>query len=165
MLALSVLGFGASAGAQDPDTIPTATPIKHVIIIVGENRSFDHLFATYQPISNRDKVLNLLSEGIINSDGSPGRNFATAHQFQIVSAPNGGKYFSSADMAQKQLYTTLPTPDLNAAPEVSPYLGLTDPGLPPSAQFLLGTGGRVQSRPAQISALPTFLTSRRVRFN
>ncbi len=24
----------------------TATPIKHVIIIVGENRSFDHLFAT-----------------------------------------------------------------------------------------------------------------------
>ena len=24
----------------------TATPIKHVIVIVGENRSFDHLFAT-----------------------------------------------------------------------------------------------------------------------
>ena len=29
--------------------IKTATPIKHVIIIVGENRSFDHLFATYVP--------------------------------------------------------------------------------------------------------------------
>jgi phospholipase C len=25
----------------------TATPIKHVIVIVGENRTFDHLFATY----------------------------------------------------------------------------------------------------------------------
>ncbi len=27
----------------------TATPIKHVIIIIGENRSFDHVFATYVP--------------------------------------------------------------------------------------------------------------------
>jgi phospholipase C len=25
----------------------TATPIKHLIIIIGENRSFDHMFATY----------------------------------------------------------------------------------------------------------------------
>jgi phospholipase C len=25
------------------------TPIKHVIIIVGENRTFDHVFATYKP--------------------------------------------------------------------------------------------------------------------
>ena len=31
------------------DAIPTATPIKHLVIIVGENRSFDHLFATYVP--------------------------------------------------------------------------------------------------------------------
>ncbi len=33
----------------------TATPIKHVIIIVGENRSFDHLFATYVPKRKREK--------------------------------------------------------------------------------------------------------------
>ena len=136
MLALLVLGSGSSAQAQ-----ATATPIKHVVIILGENRSFDHLFATYQPPSKNEKVSNLLSEGIINADGSPGRNFARANQFEIVSAPNGGKFFSSADMAQKQLYTTLPTPDLNTAPQVSPYLGLTDPGLPPADQFLLGTGG------------------------
>jgi len=25
----------------------TLTPIKHVIIIIGENRTFDHIFATY----------------------------------------------------------------------------------------------------------------------
>ena len=54
VLALSVFGLGSSAQAQaDPDKavdkIKTATPIKHVIIIVGENRSFDHLFATYEP--------------------------------------------------------------------------------------------------------------------
>ena len=49
----------------------TATPIKHVIVIVGENRSFDHLFATYAPKPG-ETVNNLLSEGIVNSDGTPG---------------------------------------------------------------------------------------------
>jgi len=45
----------------------TVTPIKQVIVIVGENRSFDHRFATYlaKPAEN---VNNLLSEGIINGD-------------------------------------------------------------------------------------------------
>jgi phospholipase C len=27
----------------------TQTPIKHVIVIVGENRTFDHVFGTYKP--------------------------------------------------------------------------------------------------------------------
>ena len=58
-------------------------------------------------------MLNLLTEGIINADGTPGPNFAKAHQFQIVSAPDGGKFFSSADMVNKQLYATLPPPDVN----------------------------------------------------
>src|SRR5579864_7244807 len=151
ILAFSVLGFGASAQTQaDPDkavdSIKTATPIKHVIIIVGENRSFDHIFATYEPQDRHEKVLNLLSEGIINQDGSPGPNFAKAHQFKIVSAPNGGKFFSSANLAQKQLYATLPAPDVAGVGAVSPYLPVLsipggDPGLPPADQFLFGTGG------------------------
>ena len=151
ILALSVFGLGSSAQAQaDPDkavdTIKTATPIKHVIIIVGENRSFDHLFATYEPKNRHERVLNLLSEGIVNEDGSPGPNFAKAHQFKIVSAPNGGKFFSSAGLAQKQLYTTLPAPDVAGVGAVSPYLPVLsipggDPGLPPADQFLFGTGG------------------------
>lgn len=146
LLAVSILGFGALAQAQsDPDKavdkIPTATPIKHVIIIVGENRSFDHLFATYEPSNKSEKVLNLLSERIVNADGTPGPNFSKAHQFQIVAPPNGGKFFSSADLAQKQLYTTLPAPDLNGIGAVSPYFGLTDPGLAAADEFLLDTGG------------------------
>jgi phospholipase C len=112
-----------------------------VIIIVGENRSFDHLFATYEPKNREERVLNLLSERIVNEDGTPGPNFAKAHQFQIVAPPNGGKFFSSAAMAQKQLYATLPAPDLNGIGAVSPYLGLVDPGLAAADEFLLGTGG------------------------
>jgi hypothetical protein len=45
---------------------------QHVIVIYGDNRSFDHLLATYKPVSG-DNIMNLLSEGIVNSDGTPGR--------------------------------------------------------------------------------------------
>ena len=38
------------APAQEASAAPaTASPIKHVIVIIGENRSFDHVFATYVP--------------------------------------------------------------------------------------------------------------------
>jgi len=65
----------------------TQTPIKHVIIIIGENRSFDHIFATYKPVNKDEKVLNLLSEGIVKADGSPGPNYALQYQ-----AMDTGKY-------------------------------------------------------------------------
>ncbi len=35
-----------SSGSNDNRT---TTPIKHVIVIIGENRSFDHVYATYRP--------------------------------------------------------------------------------------------------------------------
>src|SRR6201999_1165243 len=57
----------------------TSTPIKHVIVIIGENRSFDHVFATYVP-KRGEKVFNLLSEGIVNADGTPGPHFIKAEQ-------------------------------------------------------------------------------------
>jgi phospholipase C len=136
---------GSRPGAERRER-QTATPIKHVIIIVGENRSFDHLFATYVPKRKREKVLNLLSEGIVNADGSPGPHFDKAHQFKIVSAPNGGKFFVGVDRANKQLYSTLPAPDVGGVGAVSPYAGILgipggDPGLPPEDQFLFATGG------------------------
>src|SRR5215469_10057868 len=66
----------------------TLTPIKHVIVIVGENRTFDHLFATYKPKAG-ETVNNLLSEGIIKEDGTKGPNFAKAQQFSadIMGSP------------------------------------------------------------------------------
>src|SRR5271168_1153494 len=68
----------------------TATPIKHVIVIIGENRSFDHVFATYVPRRGQT-VHNLLSEGIIQLDANknaiPGPNF---HKAQQLSASDLG---------------------------------------------------------------------------
>jgi phospholipase C len=136
----------ADSGDQSPETADTTSPIKHVIIIVGENRSFDHLFATYVPKTPGENVLNLLTEGIVDPNGAPGPNFAKGRQYQIVSAPNGGKYFISADSPNKALYATLPPPDLAGVGALSPYIGILslphgDPGLPGFDQFLFGTGG------------------------
>ena len=98
----------------------TATPIKHVIVLIGENRTFDHLFATYVPRS-RDSIKNLLSEGIIKADGSPGRHFAKARQFLAI-APFKQKYFISLNDSEKVAYRTLPAPTLNFSPSpVFPY--------------------------------------------
>ncbi len=72
------LASAAGAPAQSGDQL-TSTPIKHVIVIIGENRSFDHVFATYVP-KQGEHVWNLLSEGIVNGDGSPGPNFERAQQ-------------------------------------------------------------------------------------
>jgi phospholipase C len=173
MFTLSVFGFGVSAQAADPDravdAIKTATPIKHVIIIVGENRSFDHLFATYVPKRKKERVRNLLSEGIINADGSPGPNFFKAHQYKIVSAPNGGKFFGSADLAHKELYATLPAPDVGGVGSVSPLAGFLsipggNPGLPPRINSSSPPEARVwTSRLVPISALLTSTPSRRDR--
>src|SRR5215471_17295622 len=150
-VALSIFGLNVSAqDTLDPDRsvdrLRTATPIKHVIIIVGENRSFDHLFATYVPKHKHEHVLNLLAEGIINADGSPGPNFARAHQFEIVAPPNNGKFFISADQSAKRIYALLPPPDIGGVPKVSPLAFILtvpggDPGLRPEDQFLFGTGG------------------------
>ena len=65
--AASALACIAAGHAADPDKavdkIQTASPIKHVIIIVGENRSFDHLFATYVPKSKHERVLEPVVAG------------------------------------------------------------------------------------------------------
>jgi hypothetical protein len=67
-----------SAFAATPSE-DTRTPIKHLVVIIGENRTFDHVFATYRPAPG-ERVWNLLSQGIVTDDGAPGPNFAQAEQ-------------------------------------------------------------------------------------
>jgi phospholipase C len=86
-LALFQFTIGASlASAQqmpNKNDDHTRTPIKHVIVIIGENRSFDHVFATYVPRPGQS-VRNLLSEGIVKADGTPGPNFEKVEQQAAV---------------------------------------------------------------------------------
>jgi len=67
-------------GSIDP-SMATVSPIKHVIVIVGENRTFDQVFGAYRPRAGQS-ISNLLSKGIITADGRPGPNFALAARIQ-----------------------------------------------------------------------------------
>src|SRR5271163_3812038 len=43
----NVASTSGKASAVTADTLPTKTPIKHLIVVFNENRSFDHYFGTY----------------------------------------------------------------------------------------------------------------------
>ena len=91
----------------------TATPIKHVIVVIGENHTFDNIFGAYKP-RHGQHVENLLSEGIINADGSFGPNVARAEQWQALdTAKNPGAY--SINPPKTQPYATLPQPNTTYA--------------------------------------------------
>ena len=87
-LALFPLLAGSALKAQTTGDNITTTPIKHLIVIIGENHSFDNVFATYTP--RRGSIWNLLSEGIVNADGTPGPNFVYAQQYSATDQASDG---------------------------------------------------------------------------
>ncbi len=95
---LSMVGLSQSVIAQ------TTTPIKHLIVVVGENTSFDTLFATYQAPQG-SSVRNLLSAGIVDAQGNPGPAYAKAVQKYPVT---DGKF--GVDHPQTTPYKALPRP-------------------------------------------------------
>jgi len=100
----------------------TTTPIKHVIVIIGENRTFDHLFATYQPVNQGETVSNLLSKGIVNADGTPGANYPSVPQNETL---NTVLYqISPLGPTGKSPYTTLPAPLAGGGPP--PFTNIED---------------------------------------
>jgi phospholipase C len=140
--------FASTLQAQEKEH--TRSPIKHVIVLIGENRTFDHIFATYVPKSH-DSVSNLLSKEIINADGTPGRHFSKAAQFQAI-APFRTTYFINLDKDEKAPYQILPTPTLNFAPTAphfplgtpASFLETVEPSLELGDEFLLTTGAATE---------------------
>lgn len=124
-LSAALAGHFAIAHADRGDTdhghhtMETETPIKHLIVIIGENHTFDNLFGGYRPPKGQT-VKNLLAEGIINADGTPGPNFAKAAQ-QQASNPN----LYRIDPQITGPYATLPQPNTT-------YASGQPPGVPDS---------------------------------
>src|SRR5258708_9334923 len=117
MANMSVMGvFVPSAQAEDGHS--TRTPIKHVIIIVGENRSVDHVFATYQPKAG-ESVDNLLSRHIIKADGTPDVNYGAALQNTATDTS-----FYNVSPGGKEPYKTLPAPLTGGPSDVCANNGL-----------------------------------------
>jgi phospholipase C len=145
----------------------TTSPIKHVIIIIGENRSFDHVFATYVPKGGQT-VHNLLSEGIVKLDANknavPGPNWDKAHQLAATDvAPDP---FLLSPPKHEFPNDILPAP-LTGGPKSSYISGnslqlaqASENGLAPDYYQYLITGGTGQSshvpdqRISNVSSLP-----------
>jgi len=128
----------------------TKTPIKHVIIIVGENRTFDHIFATYVPKKGQ-KIQNLLSEHIVKKDGTPGVNYSEAVQYSADDT-HADKYEVSPQ--DKSLYQTLPPPLTGGPIDVCKNNGIcsladamsSENGLAPEYYPSMLVGGNEQTR-------------------
>jgi len=135
------LGTPLPAAAQDHARNSTRTPIKHVIVIIGENRTFDHVFATYKP-RHGEHVSNLLSKGIVNGDGTPGPNFFLATQSTATDTaadgyqlnPSGNTPYSVLPPVLAGGYSTAPFPDVTTAKQF-------ENGLPDDYYKYLTTGG------------------------
>ena len=144
-VATSLVALTANLGAPLPasaaDGPRARTPIKHVIVIIGENRTFDHIFATYKP-RHGETVSNLLSKGIVNEDGTPGPNFSLASQSFANDSNADGYRLSPPDNTMYSVlppvlaggYTTAPFPDAATAMAV-------ENGLEDQDYVLLSTGG------------------------
>jgi phospholipase C len=149
-MALLTLGPITSLRADDDEThhnrAGTRSPIKHVITIIGENRSFDHVFGLYKP-RHGESIANLLSKGILKEDGTPGPHFAQAAQFQVTPQPT---YYVGVSGHNKTQYNMLPPPDLNGTPTAqsttappfpnTTFAGAVEPALEPADLVLLTTG-------------------------
>ncbi|MDD2768182.1 MAG: alkaline phosphatase family protein [Methylococcus sp.] len=133
----------ASGGAR--------SPIRHLIVVSGENRGFDHVFATYTPPDPNQTIWNLLSRGIVGSGGKAGSNFLLAEQQQAYSADT-----FELSPAQTGPFKTLPQPNttLNALPAgpcilsgllYSSDIFCSDPGIDPAFYDLLSIGGSGQA--------------------
>ncbi len=96
---------GGTASARGGPSGDAVTPIKHVIVIIGENHSFDNVFGTYQPPKGQT-VRNLLSEGIVTASGDPGPNVTKATQNQATDTTT-----YQVDPQRTGPYATLPQPD------------------------------------------------------
>jgi phospholipase C len=148
MIALQVFaGLPQSAYAQTAAPA-TTTPIKHVIVIIGENRTFDHVYATYKP-KEGETVSNLLSKGIVKANGKPGPNYSESAQFSALDNTASGGTFSNSPQS-KSIYSTLP-PALAGGPEKPTVAGpapfttlkvakLADPSLAAGYDQFLLTG-------------------------
>ena len=96
----------ASAATLRPAGLgSTTTPIKHVVVIIGENHTFDNVFATYQPRKGQH-IDNLLSEGIVTASGGSGPYAKKAVQ---LTASNTKTYTLSPTITGA--YTSLPQPN------------------------------------------------------
>jgi phospholipase C len=149
MVALQVFAVMPHSAYAQTSAPATTTPFKHVIVIIGENRTFDHVYATYKPKAG-ETISNLLSKGIVKANGKPGPNYSLSAQFSAVDGTSAGTSSYAISPQSKSIYSTLP-PALAGGPTAPTVAGpapfttlkvakLADPSLAPAYDQFLLTG-------------------------
>ena len=155
---------GALAKDKEDARPKTRTPVEHVIVVIAENRAYDHVFGAYVPRGHQ-QASNLLSKGIVNADGSPGPHFDLGAQFTVDPQPS---FYIGA--TAKTPYAVLPPPDTLGAhtapsdtappPFATVAAASAEPDLEPADIPLLTTGATglprnsVDTRVTNATALP-----------
>jgi phospholipase C len=167
VVALFALGDATTGNTADPqndsnspdvsktdgskgDASKTESPIKHVIILIGENRGLDHTFGVYKPKGKGQTISNILSKGIVNENGTPGPNFALAQQYSVAAQ---SQFYIGVPASAKTPYgaaNLMPQPNTNGSPQspssltsgsTGPFTTIPpEPDIEPSDAFLLTTG-------------------------
>ena len=117
----SVASNGKKAGGVDPNSLKTKTPIKHLVVVFNENRSFDHYFATYpnainpegepifEPAKNSPRdINNLISNAKALIDNNPNGNpNVVPSNGQTVTQPSNGANAAPSRSVSTALRSTL----------------------------------------------------------
>ncbi|MDD5577908.1 MAG: alkaline phosphatase family protein [Methylobacter sp.] len=133
-VSVTLLSPYCAVAGQSHSHAETETPIEHLIVIVGENHTFDNIYGAYQP-KNRQKVSNLLAKHIINKDGTPGPAFFLSAQQKALDYSNDGYSISPVKTGP---YLSLPQPQTTYATGLPP--GVADDRYPsdlPNGPFQL----------------------------
>src|SRR5262249_55213883 len=108
---IALLSCGLAAAedrdADDAHRMRTATPIKHLIVLIGENWSFDSVYATYKP-KRGQSIATLLSRGIAPKDGTPGPHSDRSMQSQINQPYPATFFIDTQKTAGKTAYQQAP---------------------------------------------------------
>jgi phospholipase C len=111
-----------TAAALYTDRLPTATPIKHIVIIYDENVSFDHYFATYPHASNppgepkfkaffpNNDLNNLVTANLLThnpNDTNPANGAGAANPFRLDRTQAATADQNHAYMAEQEAFDAL----------------------------------------------------------
>src|SRR5580704_14468691 len=98
-----VAATSSKTSAITADTLPTKTPIKHLIVVLNENRSFDHYFGTYpnainpegepifEPAKNTPRNINnlLSSPALLDNNPNANPNVVPSNGATVTQPSNG----------------------------------------------------------------------------
>src|SRR5262249_33200279 len=98
--AASLMLCASASHANDADNAKTQTPIKHIVVIIPENRTFDNYFGTYPQAANvagEQSWVGVAAPKFVARPGTPIANNLLATPALLVNNANRGRFGGPAN--------------------------------------------------------------------